>query len=382
MADELVSATSANANVELVNIIETLSKCLTEQQPPNTQHTAPSGFDDALRTLRSDAVSQGFATKGFWSWLAYFLADTNTCQYLSTLSSDTIVHVADQVSKTEVDITLIQRVQHTLYTSNRASSRRKLLLQLGIGNLPARAPASSPLSSNVTPQPSQSNPLKRRRDDAWTNLVQSANEAMGTILERRDSSAVPEPSTAQISDELERFGNPNLPPFEIDRQRNYAYPDAGRLPFVFEHDLGSAIVRYGLKAAVLLAFEDDPDECKVIIEIQPSDVIWLAMNFYGVRIREQGQQRAVIQQGITSLEIIGTLRFQQTDLQIWEKYLGAMISNGIQHCRRRLGEKEQGFALSRCLTLEVPGAANVPCRLTLVVDVNTASLILSGLWQC
>lgn len=109
-------------------LVKVLSNCLTEQQTPNQLDRAPPGFDRATESLGpSDTASLTFQAAGFWAWLAYFLAtsqDADIKRRLSQLSVATLRYVATELSSVTVDDSLVSRIQHTFYASNRGALRR------------------------------------------------------------------------------------------------------------------------------------------------------------------------------------------------------------------------------------------------------------------
>ncbi|KAF6515228.1 hypothetical protein HZS61_005134 [Fusarium oxysporum f. sp. conglutinans] len=123
--------------------------------------TAPAGFDDALNALESpDHIVQVFLSRGFWCWLAYFLATkdpkTQPPLSLSGIPYDTLSVIAGLVSEAPVDDTLVKRIQSTLWVARRGSTRRSDLSKAGISGFPPR-PSTMPVSHP------EANSLKRPR---------------------------------------------------------------------------------------------------------------------------------------------------------------------------------------------------------------------------
>ncbi|RMI97936.1 hypothetical protein CDV36_016174, partial [Fusarium kuroshium] len=109
-------------------LVQALSNCLTEQQPESQLKRAPAGLDRAIESFgSSNNTSRVFQTKGFWAWLAYFLATsqhTDIERNLSELSVSALQYVATEISKFRADSSLVTRIEHTFYVSNRAAKRR------------------------------------------------------------------------------------------------------------------------------------------------------------------------------------------------------------------------------------------------------------------
>lgn len=90
-----------------------------------------AGLDDALLRLQSsDHITSIFRSHGFWAWLAISLAslDDNNFgtifQILSRFPVSMLSHVALFVSKTEVESSLQQYIQHSLWTDPHGYQRR------------------------------------------------------------------------------------------------------------------------------------------------------------------------------------------------------------------------------------------------------------------
>ncbi|KAL7755475.1 hypothetical protein ACKLNR_014573 [Fusarium oxysporum f. sp. zingiberi] len=302
--------------------IQTLSSCLKESQSGSALTTAPAGFDDALYSLSSsDCISQAFQLKGFWTWLAYFLAtkDTVNCdalsQTLSGFSPDTLSYVAAHVSQVKAETSLTQRIEHTLWVAKRGSQRRAQLQQTGILDFPPK-PSITPSS------PSEPNPRKRPRiqssncPNRTTDVtVQSSSYNMVSDTTQRDiASTVGNPSASQQNEEVETFDDTSLLTFNIDSRYTYAYPNAGNIPSVFNQDLGDIIVRNGYNASIFLSFPTDPSRCRLVLDIEASEVVHLAMKLYGAEIVkiEQERQRAFKLQSGANVEIMGTAKLRKT----------------------------------------------------------------------
>ncbi|SPJ80260.1 uncharacterized protein FTOL_08652 [Fusarium torulosum] len=371
------------------------------EQAKHTSSQAPVGLDKSLETFGSDEVSRFFIAKGFWAWLAYFFTDEPTRQCLSTFSPTHISQVADQVSsRAKPNGSLIALVQHVFYRSSRASQRRRQLLQLGIHDLPLEAPDNSepsalpsqspiPPPSPAVPSPAVPNPPKRRRVDSRDDRCRQSNAtrrdsscymASDTTLQRNDSNTISRSNNGQINTELDTFGDTSFLPFAINPGCDYAYPNASKLPFVFEAELGDMIIKQGSKASVLLSFGLGPNQCKIVIDIEAPSVVYVALKFFNVRIEEKGQQRTIVEPGGTRLVLLGNVRFEATEVNAWEKLLGNLLINGVRHSPQRLEEASRGAMRSKCLTIEVPPATDCPVRLILAVDANTAAEVRAQLW--
>ncbi|RSL47970.1 hypothetical protein CEP54_013146 [Fusarium duplospermum] len=109
-------------------LVQALSSSLTEQQTQKVIHTTPPGFDKAIRSLpRADRVSSAFQAAGIWAWISYFLVASHNDEIeesLSQLPEPTLQYVISEVSKVKASPSLITRIQHTLYHSHRAATRR------------------------------------------------------------------------------------------------------------------------------------------------------------------------------------------------------------------------------------------------------------------
>lgn len=116
---------------EFVTVItQKLSAPLTAP-PRGPVSTAPAGLDEALQELgSSDPISHVFEAQGFWSWLAYFFATKSASQSkdlsqaLSNIPPDILSGIARHVSQVEVELSLTQRIQHTLWLAKRGPQRR------------------------------------------------------------------------------------------------------------------------------------------------------------------------------------------------------------------------------------------------------------------
>jgi hypothetical protein len=108
--------------------IQTLSGYLTIQQNWSILTT---GLDDALLRLQSsDRITSTFRSHGFWAWLAIFFAslDDNSfltlVQTLSRFSVSMLSDVALFVSQTEVESSLQQYIEYSLWTDTHGYQRR------------------------------------------------------------------------------------------------------------------------------------------------------------------------------------------------------------------------------------------------------------------
>ncbi|KAM0546259.1 hypothetical protein ACHAPJ_010942, partial [Fusarium lateritium] len=69
--------------------------------------------------------------------------------------------------------------------------------------------------------------------------------------------------------------------------------------------------------------------CQLILDIESSEVVSLAMKLYGVEIRERAQWRAMISPSGSSAVISSSVRLEETDISSWEELLGAPIAYGV-----------------------------------------------------
>ncbi|KAL3590728.1 hypothetical protein FPOAC2_12929 [Fusarium poae] len=177
-------------NLDTDTVTQQLSACLQAPQghPP---FIAPAGFDEALSSDHSEPISKAFKQRGFWPWLAYFLATKNgdklnhLFESLSALPPDMVSDIAGRVASVPVEPTLVMRLQNTLWTARRGAQRRVQLQQLGIHDFPS-APISSPLS-----EPS---PRKRPRVQS---LIHSDNTT--NVIDRRNFHSIVS-DTTQVGD--------------------------------------------------------------------------------------------------------------------------------------------------------------------------------------
>ncbi|KAF4467288.1 hypothetical protein FALBO_5852 [Fusarium albosuccineum] len=392
-------ASERETTSQAVVLVRALSSCLTEPQALNQLRRAPDGFDKAVETLHSsNGTSRAFQARGFWTWLAYFLAtsrDNSIEQDLSQLPSPTLQYVITEVSKVGADSSLVTRIQHTFHTSRRAARRRKLFQDnnIKLPDLPSSPACEPPFSSpepHSPPSPRESslqssspepNPPKRLRLDP---LQQNQDRQIGR------SRDIPPNSTG--TDVLQQGGVSGirlarhndvreLPIFEPIPRYERAYPKAMNLPFVFPHDLCTTIVKKDGRASLMISIPPDPRDCRLVLDISAEEVQYFASGLFGVRIRIRNQQRVAVFENGTTMVILCSMKLEDAHALPWNKTFGDLVAEGVRQSPMRLDEASDGAILSKCLSLEIPGTADCPARLCLMVQPDRLSLIYHQLWQ-
>lgn len=172
-----------------------------------------------------------------------------------------------------------------------------------------------------------------------------------------------------------------FPSFEPNPPYERAYPKAKNLPFVFPHDLCTTIVKRDGQASLMISIPPDPRDCRLVLDISAEDVQHFASNLFGVRIRVCGQQRVVVFENGTTMMISCSMKLEDARAPLWNKAFGDLVAEGVRNSPIRLDEASDGAMLSKCLSLEIPGTANCPARLCLMVQPDRLSLIHQHLWQ-
>ncbi|KAG7413312.1 hypothetical protein Forpi1262_v017122 [Fusarium oxysporum f. sp. raphani] len=222
----------SDPNKTIDAITKKLSVYLAAKHSP--PFTAPAGFDDALNALESpDHIVQVFLSRGFWCWLAYFLATkdpkTQPPLSLSGIPYDTLSVIAGLVSEAPVDDTLVKRIQSTLWVARRGSTRRSDLSKAGISGFPPR-PSTMPVSHP------EANSLKRPRGQFFEDPDEPAQVAQrprlnNTILDT--TIPVSLPAAGQPTQELHSLDHISQPMLKVNPPDGYKWPDARRIPSVF-----------------------------------------------------------------------------------------------------------------------------------------------------
>ncbi|RFN47207.1 hypothetical protein FIE12Z_8549 [Fusarium flagelliforme] len=299
-------------------ITQVLSDYLKTEQPESYLSKAPNGFDDALKELdASDSISLAFRRRGFWPWLAYSLADNieHLDETLRRVSPDDLSNIVDNVSKVSVAPSLVQRIEHTLWSSKRKGRRRALLERAGIFDFPC---ATSSMSLPSPPSNAQKRPRAPSLDDP-DEITDVTSETTQTDNVNRVRNT-PRPTAG-----LHVHDHASQPIFIVDPQCNYSYPNASTIPLVFEQELGDIIVRSGYTASIFASFPPDPAECRLWLNVEASAVVPLAMKLYGIQIVEMEQQRAFTLPGGASVGIIGSVKLTKTKASLWDDLLGNLI---------------------------------------------------------
>ncbi|KAH7211350.1 hypothetical protein DER44DRAFT_658381 [Fusarium oxysporum] len=374
---------------ETVNaIIQKLSAYL-KAPPRGAASTAPAGLDEALQGLgSSDLISRAFQSQGFWSWLAYFLATKDTDQFdalsqtLSSILPGILSEIAGHVSRVEVELSLIQRIQHTLWVAKRGTQRRGQLQQAGIRDFP---PNPSTITSSLLEPDSRKRPRAQSLDNTdapagVTGRPVSYNmDVVSDIAQDDTVGTVRYPTPGQPTEGLQINNTGNLM-FNIDPRHNYAYPNASNIPSVFESDLGDMIIRSGYTASILVSVPPDPTQCRLVLDVEASAVMPLAMKLYGAQIVEIEQQRAFRLSSGACVGIMGTVKLTKTKVSLWDELLGKLVITGVRHSQGHVNEVLQGIVLSKCLSMEIPGAADRPARISLAMDEFILGDIINKLW--
>ncbi|KAH7208442.1 uncharacterized protein BKA55DRAFT_529765 [Fusarium redolens] len=368
-------------NQTINDITQKLSGYLTATHSP--PFTAPVGFDDALNDLGSpDPIAQVFQSRGFWSWLAYFLATkdpkTQPPLSLSGIPYDTLSVIACHVSEVPVEKTLLKRIQITLWVARRGASRR---CEAGISGFPS-CPSTMPMPS---PEP---NPRKRPRgqfledpdDPAHVAQRPRSNNTISGTPRTDTTNSVYHPAAGQPTEELHTFDHLSQPMLNVDPPDGYAYPDARRIPSVFRPELGDMIARNGHKASIFASFPPDAAKCRLLLNIEAAEVSPLVMRLYGIQIVEIEQQRAFSLPGGVNAAISGSVQFTKTKLSLLDELFGDLIIQGVRNSRRYLDEVAQGIMLSKCVRMEVPGAADCPAQITVTINEFALNNIITKLW--
>ncbi|PNP84288.1 hypothetical protein FNYG_02361 [Fusarium nygamai] len=376
-------------NENLNAIIQKLSVYL-KAPPRGLVSTAPAGFDEALQGLgSSDSISRAFQSQGFWSWLAYFLATKDYDQFdglsqtLSGIPPNILSEIAGHVSRVEVELSLIQRIEHTLWIARRGAQRRGQLRQAGIRDFP---PEPSAIPSSLLEPDSRKRPRAQSLDriDDPTGVTErpiSHNmDMVSDILQEDTVDTVHYPTAGQPTEVLQTLNNTSRPMFNIDPRYNYAYPNASNIPSVFESDLGDMIVRNGYNASILVSIPPDPTQCRLVLDVEAPAVVPLAMKLYGAQIVEIEQQRAFRLPSGACMGIMGAAKLTRTKVRLWDELLGELVITGVRHSQEHLNEVMQGIVLSKCLSMEIPGAAGRPARISLTMDEFILVDIINKLW--
>lgn len=172
-----------------------------------------------------------------------------------------------------------------------------------------------------------------------------------------------------------------LPTFKPILRYECAYPKAKNLPFIFPHDLCITIVKRDDQASLMLSLPPDPGDCRLVLDIRAAEVQYFALQLFGVRIRVQDQQRVVVFQNGATMGILGSAKLEDTNAETWDTTLGQVVTEAVRHSPMRLDEASKGAILSKCLSMEIPGAAECPARLCLMVQADRLSFVYQQLWQ-
>ncbi|KAF5025439.1 hypothetical protein F66182_2462 [Fusarium sp. NRRL 66182] len=372
------------AQNEAVNAItQKLSAYL--QAPQGPVSTAPAGFDEALQAIRSseplNSISLAFQRRGFWSWLAYFLAAKDADQFdglfqsLSGLPLATLSDIAGHVSRASVEPSLIQRIQNTLWTAKRGNQRRSIL---DFPSAPSTIPSPS-LESDSRKRP-RAQSLDNPDDPTGVTGRPSSYNMTSDTTQTDNASTVCHPAAGQPTGELRTLDDTSRPMSNPDPRYSYAYPNASSIPSVFEPELGDMIVRNdNYTASIFVALPPDPTQCQLVLDVEAPMVVPLAMKLYGAQIVETERQRAFRLSSGASVGIIGTVKLTKTKIGLWDELLGN-LAGGVRNSQMYLNEAVQGLALSKCLSIEIPGVADGPARISLTMDLFTLNDIINKLW--
>ncbi|RBR06914.1 uncharacterized protein FIESC28_10885 [Fusarium coffeatum] len=287
---------------ELTRITQQLSDYLREKQTDISR--AFDGIDSALQALdRSESISSTFQDCGFYSWLAYVLAsrgDKHLDETLRKISPDNLSTIADNVSKVSVESSITQRVQHTLWDSRRAKARRAQLERVGIS-----------FPSNARKRPRVQS-LDNHDELSVVTRLPNTNNMTSDTTQTDNANPVSHPAAPQPTEELHTLDQASRPIFIADPEWNYSYPNASKIPSVFESELGDIIVRSDYTASIFASFPRDPAKCRLWLDVEASAVVPLAMKLYGIQIVEMEQQRAFTLPGGASVGIIGSVKLNKT----------------------------------------------------------------------
>lgn len=372
-----------SVNESASTVIEALTQCLAEKQ---TTDKAPPGLDKALESLSSDPISCVFLDAGFWAWYAYFVA-TDRVEGLkesaSQLSSSTLEHVAAEVSKVNAHASLTRRIQHVFFHSDRSPKRCRLLRSNNVE--PPSLPES--VSPDLNPRPPKRSRLERVQQspspqpDA-TKFLDLHFMNRDIMIQEEVSDALPHRGASRQDTGLAR---PNetckLPAFDINPQYQYAWPKAKNLPFVFPHYMCTIIVKSGDDASIMLSFPSDPTLCRLVLDISATAVQHLAKELFDAHIRDENGRRCVVLEHGTTMDINSSMTLRGATGVPLDKLFGQMVGQAIRLSPQRMEELSMGELLSKCVFMEVWGAADRPGRLNFIVNADNLSLVFHQLWN-
>ncbi|KZL73682.1 hypothetical protein CI238_13200 [Colletotrichum incanum] len=317
---------------------------------------APTGLDTALECLQ-DPVPSAFLIAGVDAWFSYLLATNAKPQLkapLQALSVADLKTVVSEVSQIDVHTTVQDLRRHALESSHRGGSRQTIL------------------ASNESSDPPH--PKRPRLDLA---CLQQPPSRQTTAVEAINPSEIPIYPMPDIVDQAGTRFRTN----DDNPQPDYDRPEAGNLPFVFPDYICEAISKDGKKAAIQAFFPPDPTQTRLVLDIAARDVQHIARELFGTYIREEGQQRVVVFAHGSTMKIKGSVLFEGVETTAVSRILGDTISTALQHSPQRGEELETGKRLSDCMSLEVWGVVDRPCRLSFVLAPEILSLIIRRLWH-
>lgn len=256
------------------------------------------------------------------------------------------------------------------------------LEQMGIVDYPPKhpIPPSSPANSNPRKrQRLESSNYSDRQADA-TRHPSSSYMASDATLQRDVVDSTSHTAAGLQGVDLETLVNTSFPTFNVDARYEYAYPSAGNIPSVFRKKFSDIIVRRGYEASILISFPPSPAHCQLVLDVEASAVVRLAMKSYGAEICEEARQRSLVLPSGASAAIRGSVKLRATEVGAWDEFLGDLVGRGVRHSPEHIDEVLRGIVLSECLAMEIPGAADLPARISLTMDPFTLEEISTKLW--
>lgn len=168
--------------------------------------------------------------------------------------------------------------------------------------------------------------------------------------------------------------------FRIDPVYQWAYPTTNNLALVFEKPLGDLIVRMNSRACITASIPPGTDRCQLIFDVESSAVVRLAMELYGIEIRERAQRRALVHPNGSSASIDNSVTLEETDVESWQDLLGDFLLNGVRQSTEYINETRWGIWGSSCLRMKVSASAHDSARISLTMDRRTLVEVRTKLW--
>ncbi|KAH9905201.1 hypothetical protein F4778DRAFT_729056 [Xylariomycetidae sp. FL2044] len=363
------------------------------------KHRAPDDFDRRLEETCRQLKRAGnidcdgcFLRAGFFTWLAYFLAEKNNAITGDDILRLTPEAVASDISKEQPPENLRKLSQHILWESKRSATRRYRLTSAGIS-----------FPDNESAHHELSRPPKRPREDsestrAGTPMIQHLmaarnNDGSQSDLPRNSNVFThgitglgTAPSLLLASADLAGNSGSNSAcskHFTFDVLHEYACPPAKNLPLVFPHNLCYAIDRdeEDEHAVVMLSFPADPAQSCLYFDIIPSQVQVLVKDLYGVQMDTLGNQRCVVHPSGAIQTIDGAVEYRYVVPDLVKKAFGDYFDLVLNSSEPRLREANRGLPLTDCLRFKIPGDAQSSSRFKLYTSVEQLTFIFQKLWQ-